>query len=45
MANAYTKKEDYKNACTYYQKSLSEFRDPQVLNKLKDVSNCYKNRY
>ncbi|KAJ1919722.1 Hsp90 cochaperone [Tieghemiomyces parasiticus] len=35
IGNAYSKKEDLPNAIRYYQKSLTEHRTPDTLNKLK----------
>ncbi|KAI9008317.1 hypothetical protein BC832DRAFT_553737 [Gaertneriomyces semiglobifer] len=37
MANAYLKKDDLDNAIKYYQKSLTEHRTPDILNKLKEA--------
>ncbi|KAJ3211112.1 hypothetical protein HDU67_004769 [Dinochytrium kinnereticum] len=37
IGSAYLKKEDYANAIKFYQKSLSEHRTPDVLNKLREV--------
>ncbi|KAJ3237723.1 Hsp90 cochaperone [Chytriomyces hyalinus] len=42
MGNAYTKKNDYQNAIKYYQKSLSEHRTPDVLNKLRETEKALK---
>jgi hypothetical protein len=38
MANAYHKSDDLTNAKTYYQKSLTEHRTPEILKKLSEVS-------
>lgn len=38
MAAAYNKLEDYANARTYFQKSLTEHRTPETLSKLSEVN-------
>lgn len=42
MAGAYVKLEDYNNARTYYQKSLTEHRIPDTLSKLSEVEKIIK---
>lgn len=42
IANAYTKKKDYSNALVFFNKSVSEFRDPAVLKKQKEVETLLK---
>lgn len=42
MAGAYVKLEDYVNARTYYQKSLTEHRIPDTLTKLSEVEKIIK---
>ncbi|KAJ3392744.1 Hsp90 cochaperone [Entophlyctis sp. JEL0112] len=42
MGTAYHKLNDLPNAIKYYQKSLSEHRTPDVLNKLRDVEKLQK---
>lgn len=42
MAGAYVKLEDYLNARTYYQKSLTEHRIPDTLSKLSEVEKIIK---
>lgn len=42
MAGAYVKLEDYPNARTYYQKSLTEHRIPDTLSKLSEVEKFIK---
>lgn len=37
IGTAYLKREDYDNAIKFFQKSLTEHRTPDVLNKLKDA--------
>lgn len=37
VGSAYQKKNDLRSAIKYYQKSLSEHRTPDILNKLRDV--------
>lgn len=37
IGNAYFKKQDFSNAIKYYQKSLSEHRTADILNKLREV--------
>jgi stress-induced-phosphoprotein 1 len=36
------KKEDYDNAIKYFQKSLTEHRTPEILNKLRDTEKTKK---
>ena len=36
------KKEDYDNAIKYFQKSLTEHRTPDILNKLRDTEKIKK---
>src|SRR6218665_2003637 len=38
VGNAYFKKEDYNNALLYFNKSLSEHRDPEIVKKSQEVS-------
>lgn len=38
VGNAYQKKEDFSNAVLYYNKSLSEHRDPEIVKKAQEVS-------
>ncbi|KAI1309363.1 Stress-induced-phosphoprotein 1 [Halotydeus destructor] len=42
MASAYKLKGDYKNAKTYFQKSLTEHRTPETLTKLSEVDKVIK---
>ncbi|KAJ1990206.1 Hsp90 cochaperone [Dimargaris cristalligena] len=42
IANAYAKKDDLDNAIKYYQKSLTEHRIPDTLNKLKALEKTKK---
>ncbi|KAJ3070310.1 Hsp90 cochaperone [Podochytrium sp. JEL0797] len=42
MGNAYFKQSDYTNAIKYFQKSLSEHRTPDILNKLRDCEKLAK---
>ncbi|KAH7940061.1 hypothetical protein HPB52_020615 [Rhipicephalus sanguineus] len=42
MAGAYVKLEDYPNARTYYQKSLTEHRIPDTLSKLSDYPSAVR---
>lgn len=44
MGNAYLKKEDYYNARTYFQKSMTEHRTPEIKIKLSDVEKIIKER-
>lgn len=37
QGNAYLKKDDLKNALTYFNKSLSEHRDHEVIKKAQEV--------
>ena len=37
LGNAYHKKDDLKNALIYFNKSLSEYRDPEVVKKTHEV--------
>lgn len=38
IGNAYVKKEDYEKALTYFNKSLSEHRVPDIVKKTVEVS-------
>ncbi|KAG8778512.1 Hsp90 cochaperone, partial [Serendipita sp. 398] len=42
IGSSYLKKEDYDNAIKYFQKSLSEHRTPDILNKLRDTEKIKK---
>lgn len=42
MASAYLKLKDLKKAQTYYQKSLSEYRTPEILRKLSELEKIIK---
>ncbi|KAG8821708.1 Hsp90 cochaperone [Serendipita sp. 399] len=42
IGSAYLKKEDYDNAIKYLQKSLTEHRTPDILNKLRDTEKLKK---
>ncbi|KAK6026290.1 tetratricopeptide repeat protein [Ostertagia ostertagi] len=42
--NAYSKKEDWKEALNWYEKSVSEFRDPEVVKKAKELEKSIKER-
>ena len=42
MGNAYLKQKDYKAALENFESSLSEFRDPQIVQKCKQVENLIK---
>jgi len=37
MGSAYLKKDDLDQAITYFNKSLTEHRNPEILTKLRDV--------
>ncbi|KAK6035159.1 tetratricopeptide repeat protein [Cooperia oncophora] len=40
--NAYSKKEDLKEALNWYEKSVSEFRDPEVVKRAKELEKLIK---
>ncbi|XP_075238952.1 stress-induced-phosphoprotein 1-like [Convolutriloba macropyga] len=42
IGNAHFKQKNYKSAVTYFEKSLSEFRDPQIVKKCKQVQDLIK---
>jgi len=42
IGNAYFKQKEYASAVTYFEKSLSEFRDPQSVKKCKQVQDVIK---
>lgn len=42
IGSCYLKKEDYDNAIKYFQKSLTEHRTPDILNKLRDAEKAKK---
>ncbi|VDP21712.1 unnamed protein product [Heligmosomoides polygyrus] len=42
--NAYTKKEDLKEALNWYERSVSEHRDPEVVKKAKELEKTIKER-
>jgi len=42
IGNAYFKQKEYASAVTYFEKSLSEFRDPQIVKKCKQVQDVIK---
>lgn len=42
IGSSYLKKEDYDNAIKYFQKSLTEHRTPDILNKLRDTEKLKK---
>jgi len=44
IANAYVKLENYKDALHWYEKSLSEHRDPEVVKKYKQLEKEFKER-
>lgn len=44
MASAYAKLEDYDNAKTYFEKSLTEHRTSETVSKLSDVEKILRGR-
>ncbi|KAG7898300.1 hypothetical protein KL935_004450 [Ogataea polymorpha] len=44
IGNSYLKKDDLKKACEYFEKSLTEHRTPEVLNKLRSTEKEVKKR-
>jgi stress-induced-phosphoprotein 1 len=42
IGSAYLKKEDYDNAIKYFNKSLTEHRTPDILNKLREAEKVKK---
>uniref|UniRef100_A0A914DXS5 Stress-induced-phosphoprotein 1 n=1 Tax=Acrobeloides nanus TaxID=290746 RepID=A0A914DXS5_9BILA len=44
IANSYVKLENYKDALHWYEKSLSEHRDPEVVKKYKQLEKEFKER-
>jgi len=42
IGSCYLKKEDYDNAIKYFQKSLTEHRTPEILNKLRETEKTKK---
>ncbi len=44
IGNAYTKKEDLDKAILFYQKSLSEHRDQNIVKKVNDLQKTLKEK-
>lgn len=44
IGNAYTKTEDLETALTFFNKSLSEFRDPAIIKKQKETETAWKEK-
>ncbi|KHJ98188.1 tetratricopeptide repeat protein [Oesophagostomum dentatum] len=42
--NAFSKKEDFKEALNWYEKSISEHRDPEVVKKAKELEKDIKEK-